>query len=374
MDQSTVQRLESLRDSVPRYLFRAWNNTLGEAPRVSGGHVGLNTQEAITPLAFFEGAGHSSVYNMSRRIFTNMVLSHLRTSSHMSTEFSSWASSLALVMGFLARGASSITGHGIHIGVIDTKQLWDSNAIYFVPDLDFLSPGRMACYIHQYLAHGVISGLAHRALPREVLMEGLGPHSLSLELSYPRIHAEGRGNTVGISPEEMRRAKQVGNRYGGEFTLPMCLAYLCRKKRDLMLFRNGVPDLEVIAHGVADLLPIPQAWETDAALKPDAKYIEGFGDLEQLYRLIRALLEHQKAQRIERTPVTSSAKQHNTDRKRKRDDTDGLPAGRGHQYGEEHGDEPLKKIKHDMEHLGTALGELHIGMHDGIKHSDFAAT
>lgn len=76
MDKDTMQRLEHLRTRVPRYLFRAWNNTPKGADRLSGGYKGLNTSDAITPLAFFRKKGHKSVYDLSKQAFTNMAASH----------------------------------------------------------------------------------------------------------------------------------------------------------------------------------------------------------------------------------------------------------------------------------------------------------
>ena len=74
MDEKTKSKLEDLRQRTPRYLFRAWKDT---HPQISGGFGTLNTTNAIVPLAFRAGCGHSSVYDMTKATSTDMVLKHL---------------------------------------------------------------------------------------------------------------------------------------------------------------------------------------------------------------------------------------------------------------------------------------------------------
>lgn len=145
---------------------------------------------------------------------------------------------------------------------------------------------------HEYLAHGVITGPAHKALPFKVFCDAginfkirCGP---PISMRHPVLEK--------ITPQAMETARRIGDQYGGDFALPMCLAVVCREKRDPMLFRNGVQELDIVLKGIADL-PIPQKCSSDKAIQPDAEYVERSGDVEQLCRLMRALLEHPQANR-----------------------------------------------------------------------------
>lgn len=162
MDVETKRSIQEALKRTPRYLFRYWNN---DADRLSGGYRGLNTVDAITPLAHFRGKGSDSIYDLTREELTIMVGSHL-CGGFMPTELSSWASSLAVCFE-MARGSPA---HG-YISIIDTKLL-SSNSIMHVPSLHFLSHGFTA-FNHEYLAHDVIKGPAHRAAPAKELRRAL---------------------------------------------------------------------------------------------------------------------------------------------------------------------------------------------------------
>lgn len=288
MDKETRSKLEDIRPRVSRYLFRAWNNTPGGAERVSGGFEGLNTPEAITPLGFFHQTGSENAYDLSKERFADMALDHLCGCSGK-TEFSSWASSLAFALGHIAGDdlgcqLNKASRNCVYISVIDTKELWDTNQIFWVPDLAFLDPD-MRSYPHEYLAHGVITGAAHKALPVQVFCD------LGVDLDRSTRFQF----TFKISSESVRTARRIGDHYGGDFALPMCLAVLCRKQRDPKFFREGVEELDKILAGISDLLPVPQKWANDKATQRDAEYVKGYEDVEQMCRLMRALLELPKA-------------------------------------------------------------------------------
>ena len=87
MDKSTKAELEAVRKQTPRYLFRLWSYGKAAEPP-TGEYAGLNTEMAITPLAFAKGKGHMSVYDMTREFFAEMVSRHLCV-FHIETEFSS---------------------------------------------------------------------------------------------------------------------------------------------------------------------------------------------------------------------------------------------------------------------------------------------
>ncbi|KAI7240996.1 hypothetical protein KC330_g917 [Hortaea werneckii] len=154
MDAETKRSIQEALKRTPRYLFRYWNN---DADRPSGGYRGLNTVDTITPLAYCRGQGSDSIYDLTREELTTMAEWHLRGGA-MLTELSSWISSLAFCL-LLALH----TGADAFISIIDTKLL-SVNTIEYVPSLEFLNH-RFCHYNHEYLAHGVIRGPAHRAAP-----------------------------------------------------------------------------------------------------------------------------------------------------------------------------------------------------------------
>ena len=137
MDKSTKAELEAVRKQTPRYLFRLWSyGKAGEPP--TGGHAGLNTETPITPIAFGNGKGHKSVYDMTREFFAEMVSRHLCV-FHIETEFSSWSASLNYILskcpGISSAGIrySERDEDHVYVSVIDTEMLWETNQVFYVP-------------------------------------------------------------------------------------------------------------------------------------------------------------------------------------------------------------------------------------------------
>lgn len=294
MDKDTVARLETVRRRIPRYLFRAWNDTTSPSglSRLSGGHQGLNTPEAVTPLAFSNGGGHSSVYDMKEQSFLDMAYTHLTGQSVPETELSSWAGSLSFALNNVA--ASQLGGHyadealdGAHIAIIDTKELWDDVRVpvFYVPELDFLQPGGMN-YPHEYLAHGIIKGSAYKAMPLRIFNEVI---TLAAR-KYKSFRVDDGQECHEIVRESIDKARKIGDQYGDKFALPMLLAVLCRKKRDSKLFQEGIEEKQFnrLMDRISDLT-IPGEWQDDSPVDREYEIKNGFGDVEQMCRLIYAL-------------------------------------------------------------------------------------
>lgn len=216
-----------------------------------------------------------------------MTIDHLkhRMDAWFQTEFSSWASSFGVAFHYFGsqkqhRGADDST---IYLSIIDTQALWDRNAIFYAPHLAFLNP-ETRNYNHEYLAHGVIYGPAHKAMPLKVFKDA-GVHcrlACTPNIRLP-ILTDDDDPPISITPVSMERGRAIGDKYGGMFALPMCLAVVCRIKRDADLFRKGVENLDVILRGIRDLA-IPQYWSLDRVLRLDAHFVRGYGDVEQMYR------------------------------------------------------------------------------------------
>ena len=273
MEAKIKTRLESIRSHTPKYLFRAWSNS---GSKISGGVIGLNTTKAITPLAFFRGQGRHSVYGLTQTEFTKMALDHLRTMRGFNTELSSWAASLSFVMENLGYG----TAQGTHISIIDTTKL--RNEIFFVPSLDFLSPGDMKMYNWEYLAHGVISGSALSTVPlTKFRSKGFDRVTWITTSGWkpPQI--------ITVTTNAVRQARRIGEMYGNDSVLPVTIALICREWRDQLLFMSGVKELQTILNGLSgidSLDKIIAEWRDDEAVMTDVVHTRDWGDVKQMIR------------------------------------------------------------------------------------------
>ncbi|RYP13906.1 hypothetical protein DL767_010498 [Monosporascus sp. MG133] len=83
----TWRRLEEVsRKTLPRFLFRCFDER-------SGGRIGLNTKDGITPLGFLEEKKPTNMYDIED--LRNMVDDHLAGGTSIKTEFSSWSADFA---------------------------------------------------------------------------------------------------------------------------------------------------------------------------------------------------------------------------------------------------------------------------------------
>ncbi|KAI7158367.1 hypothetical protein KC349_g4890 [Hortaea werneckii] len=279
MDAETKRSIQEALKRTPRYLFRHWNN---DADRPSGGYEGLNTVDAITPLAYFRGQGSDSIYDLTREELTTMVEWHLRGGA-MLTELSSWTSSRAFCLLLALQ-----TGADAFISIIDTKLL-PVNTIVYVPSLEFLNH-RFCHYDHEYLAHGVIRGPAHRAAPAGELQKAL------TTLFAQRLHFDSAAlspwNITLMSREMVMTARKVGELYGEPFVVPVTVALLT----DLPFGEpSGEPHfkkyLEFIIEGLKGY-KIPRRLCADASILTDIVYTEGYNEVVRMILVLRALVDH----------------------------------------------------------------------------------
>ncbi|GAB1739278.1 hypothetical protein NU219Hw_g4024t1 [Hortaea werneckii] len=279
MDVETKISIQEALKRTPRYLFRYWNNV---DDRPSGGYRGLNTFDAITPLAYLRGEGSDSIYNLTREKLTRMVEGHL-TGRHMLTELSSWASSLQVCFQ-MARGNAA---HG-YISIIDTKLL-SSNRIMHVPSLDFLSQG-FTHYDHEYLAHGVIRGPAHHAARADELRSALD--ILSAPRSWPFSTLKKPLSPTRTTAEKIGVARKVGEIYGDRFVVPVTVALLTYFEFGKSPLDPGiVRHLPTIIEGLRGC-KIPRRLCADASILTEIVYVKGFARVERMIMVLRALIDH----------------------------------------------------------------------------------
>lgn len=210
--------------------------------------MGLNTTKAITPLAFYRGDAPKSVYELTREDFGSLASAHVRGEDSV-TPFSSWSASLTFVLAFLLDSFAKTDD--IYISIIDTKELWASNPVFWVPSLLFL-PDYIPNY-EEYLLYGVVQGRWHKSVPlRKFLDAGLGLRGIE-------------GCFVnGVPPESMERAATVVRAYGPDFALPVYLAIFCEGG---ILPNGSTANLNAILGGIAPV-EIPLKWADDTEVKP----------------------------------------------------------------------------------------------------------
>ena len=294
MDHDTKREVEQARSFTPRYLFRAWNNT----DSFSGGFKGLNTQQAITPLAYARDqeapgrrelrsgwTGYGSIYSMTRDQLINMALRHLRTdrSRNFETQFSSWAASLLVAIGF---GKERGPPENVYISIIDTKMLSKRNVILHVPALKPLS-GVFDAWHHEYLAHGVIQGAAHKAVPLTAF------HGFDIPSKWSKMFpANPRALFPSIKLEDVLHARKVAELYGGRFVMAVTVALLCVQQRHYNFWQDAeIDDLAAVVDGLAGCLP-SKHWCSDATILTDTVYTIGYGPVAQMTRMLRALVDY----------------------------------------------------------------------------------
>ncbi|KAF2712616.1 hypothetical protein K504DRAFT_531680 [Pleomassaria siparia CBS 279.74] len=156
---------EERREHVPRYLFRAWSNE-----SCGGQLISHNNTDEVIPPAFVIEQGHE-LYDLKESSIRNMVEAHYKAipsyedgNQHRLGEFSSWASSLHLVLCYavwLRKGGDS----NVHVAVMDRRitEWKDHLLVWQVPDL--LLDGLNL----EYLAHGCIYGTHYKAVSLELL-------------------------------------------------------------------------------------------------------------------------------------------------------------------------------------------------------------
>lgn len=208
-----------------------------------------------------------------------MTRAHLQGTHHPKTEFSSWAASLRVASRYATK-----TGY---ISIIDTKELEDQNVIIHVPSLRPIIGGA-ACYPEEYLAHGVISGKALKAIPMSVFLNAgcTSDHFTTLGgLGYTS------SSTFAITDQDLANARKVAIQYGPSFAAPVMIAVLTLKQRDAKFWREGLKGAHLKVNAAMKEFVIPEKLCADATVLTDIVHCSGFGEVEQMLRLLRAMVE-----------------------------------------------------------------------------------
>ena len=193
-----------------------------------------------------------------------------------------------------------------HISIVDTTLIGNQNVFVYVPSLVWLHAD-CGIYKWEYLAHGIIKGSSHKAMPvKHFLNVGGIPKSIFSGLS-PAVVASPRrhiNSNPTITEQELRGAMTVAEAYGGDFVVPVTVAILCQQTRDHELWRSGnIPGLSMVADALKDH-NIPEDWCANADILTDVVDSGGYGDVDQMVRLLRALLHYRygKGARVRSQP------------------------------------------------------------------------
>ncbi|KAF2433368.1 hypothetical protein EJ08DRAFT_76677 [Tothia fuscella] len=145
----TQHDLESSRQRIPRYLFRASSDASG------GGEAGLNDAAGVVPHAFLgDSNGHDTIYTIPS--LSSMTKSHLKGDKSIRSEFSSWGASILMVLA-LCHGMTKEKQGDVCFAVLDVKLLPDPIAVYHALALYYAGLS-LYPYDHEYLVHGEIEG------------------------------------------------------------------------------------------------------------------------------------------------------------------------------------------------------------------------
>lgn len=156
------ETLEELRETgVPRYLFRGWHYGSGGGPKET-----INSTEEIIPHGSMNDREGHDFYELQESELKSMLECHYDGKTDISSEISSWAASLMMII-FFAKRQQNLGYKGVHIALIDTHQLANDVLVWHAPHLNQEFEG---C-IHEYFAHGPIRGPGYKAVPYDLLEE-----------------------------------------------------------------------------------------------------------------------------------------------------------------------------------------------------------
>ena len=245
-DPKIREQLEGLRLRVPRYLFRGWSEK-------SGGNEKCNSTTAITPAAFIQGSGHESICDMSTELFKKMVLSHLQGRRDVPTELSSWTASISFAMRWC------LNPHSSFISIIDTKKLGEKVEIVYAPDLNSFVKGTTD-YEGEYLAHGIIDGECHRAVPFRAFTD-LEISLQTMPLLAPEISGHLR-NTKRF----VHTCRRIGEQYGIVAALAIIAFFMAIRGPPTLYVSQQ--ERNIIEEELGDL-HVPEKWYNDDSIMKD---------------------------------------------------------------------------------------------------------
>ena len=301
-----------MRNRVPRYLFRAFDESSGGGREFSV----INATEII-PRGYMNGRQVTGFYEKSEKELHAMAHAHFSADEDVLTEFSSWAASLHTVLCYAH--TCSLEYSDVHVTVLDREKLDGEVRIWWVPHL--LDPGEYHGE-HEYLAHGCIQGPGYTAVPFKHLASN-GLH----DAIFPELTAWETGETLNFGDElrdrmftdelvgyydyQTERIRRIGKLFG-DLALPVMLALLTLRPRYLAQASVPVNDAPMAQEDFVDWLitaldiqPFGFDPEEEDWCRPGVVYTreegdwKAYPDVEQWIKLLSMIGERQSQRSAE---------------------------------------------------------------------------
>ncbi|KAK3711234.1 hypothetical protein LTR37_009828 [Vermiconidia calcicola] len=171
----------------------------------------------------------------------------------------------------------------VHISIIDTKRLPDSNLIFWTPALAKVLPGLQVSCFWEFLASGTISGPAHKAVKYDELVDlGVLVLEVLVAEALPPLHLRepGLNTTRWYSAQEAISLKmRIAEPFGQDFAIPVAVY--------LLSWYDSVDEQTAV-----DLLAeadIPQAWHEDPTIMTGDVFTGGLEEVLTAIALLRKL-------------------------------------------------------------------------------------
>ena len=217
-----------------------------------------------------------------------MLLGHLEGSLGIVTQFSPWAASIQTALSF---GLSK--EYDVFVSITETRKLAHTNFIAHVPSLRSLDKSFEVQH-WEYLVHGVNSGLPHEAVPLRAFLDVDIPKTFS-QLAKP---FDGSSPCFTITKHEITKARRVADEHGGSSIHPITVAILCQTKRVELCWRNRpILNLSLVVEPLKDC-DIPEDRLSDAGISIDEVDAFGYGDVEHMIWLLRALIKYYRGEEL----------------------------------------------------------------------------
>lgn len=262
----------------------------------SGGNALFNTEDQITPNAFFKPSiGHDSIYDMTPQEFHHNVNTHLGNGAFIRTEFSSWSASPMFALRYAAGWRNNHAADNVHLSIVDTADL-PNTALHvqsLKPVYDYCSRNFSFTWLHlEYLIHGVIKGSAYKAVRLQKLMDN-GLYQHVPELSTTRFTGLSKielmplaGPAVIPNEATLRGMVRVAKLFGFRFHTAVVVALMCCVKRPQRWPLISNDHLGLIVRCLGNSNNIPHDWQNKAPLRVDLSKTD---DGTQMARLLDAL-------------------------------------------------------------------------------------
>ena len=273
-----------------------WSNKSGGGPEIA-----TNSPTEIVPHLFKHDTDARGFYDTPEKDLREMVYHHYENNKKGLSPFSSWSSSLHLVLCY-AKFTDFKYNVNPHVAVMDTQNLDRDVLVWHCPELD------LRYGVHEYLAYGPIRGeRGYRAVSLECL-ETCGILQLFSELQKSdnldgqfgiRLRSKMfEENAKSLTSGEFLIAEHLAKNFGPLF-LPVYIALLCLQPRPWYTsstVRDVCEDQEVINEitGVLDRNDVePKLTELAGQewLKVDVVETTGFPDVSQWIGLLSAIVK-----------------------------------------------------------------------------------